>query len=129
MNVRGPWIEHLMQEEGLSYPQACDYLDGFEFLPFVEDGEHMATLAKKGAEVHFAIYKQHRGKITRRRLRSFFQPILAKEGFLVTKLTQSEPDSFIRRLGFEQIGTSPSHRIYMLNDIALLERKRHAAPT
>lgn len=125
MNLRGPWIEHLMQDEGLSYPQACDYLDGYEFIPYVENDEHMASLAKKGAEVHFAIYKQYRGRhISRRRLKQFFLPILQKEGFLVTKLAKNEPEDFIVRLGFGQIGESPSHRIYMINDITLLE-KRH----
>lgn len=117
-----PWVEHLMQDEGLDYRAARERLEGWAPVPYVENGEHMATLIKRGAEVHFAIFKQYRGRgyITRARLRAFLQPILDDEGFLVTKLTRDEPDAFIRRLGFAPIGESPSHRIYMLNEIKLL---------
>lgn len=119
MNPMLPWIEHLMQDEGLSYRDARAYLEGWEPIPFVEDGIHLATLIKRGAEVHLAIFKpyRHKGYITRARLRRFLQPILDAEGFLVTKLAPGEPDDFIRRLGFAPIGESASHRIYMLNAI------------
>lgn len=123
MNVRGPWIEHLMQDEGLSYPDAAKQLEGYEAIPFVENGEHMATLIKKNAEVHFAAYRQYRGKgsINARRLRAFLLPILEAEGFLVTKVSKEENDVFIRRLGFGQIGeTQTGMRIYMLNEIKFL---------
>lgn len=122
MNPMLPWIEHLMQDEGLDYRHARERLEGWEAVPYVEDGTHMATLIKRGAEVHFAAFRQYRGRgyITRARLRTFLQPILDAEGFLVTKLAPGEPDSFIRRLGFAPIGESASHRIYMLNEIKLL---------
>lgn len=122
MNPRMPWIEHLMQDEGLSYRDAVAMLEGWECLPYVEDGEHMATLIKRGAEVHFAAFHQYRGRgyINRTRLRRFLQPILDQEGFLTTKLSPDEPDVFIRRLGFAEIGRSESHRIYMLNEIKQL---------
>lgn len=123
MNPMLPWIEHLMQDEKLSYAQARAYLEGWEAHPFVDEhGKHLATLIKKGAEVHFAAFRQYRGKggITRKRLRQFFAPLLEQEGFLVTKLAPGEPDAFIRRLGFGLIGESVSHRIYMLNDITPL---------
>ena len=119
MNPLLPWIEHLMQDEGLSYRDARLQVEGWEPIPYVEDGVHMATLIKRGAEVHFSIFRQyrHRGYVTRARLRAFLLPILEAEGFLVTKLARGEPDGFIRRLGFAPIGESASHRIYMLNEI------------
>lgn len=122
MNPMLPWIEHLMQDEGLSYPDVRRMLEGWEPIPYVEGGIHMATLIKRNAEVHFAAFKQYRGKgyITRTRLRRFLQPILDAEGFLVTKLSPRESDVFVRRLGFAKIGESASHRIYMLNEIKLL---------
>lgn len=126
MNPAMPWIEHLTQDEGLTYAQARALLDGYEAIPCVMDGEHIATLLKKNAEVHVAGFKQYRGKgrITRRCLREFLLPILAAEGFLTTKLANDEPDDFVTRLGFVLIGQSPSHRIYMLTKIRLLEKAR-----
>lgn len=127
MNARGPWIEHLMQDEGLSYPDAAKQLEGYDVIPFVENGEHMATLLKKNAEVHFAAYRQYRGrgKINVRRLRTFLLPILDAEGFLVTKIGRDEDDTFVRRLGFGQIGETPTGmRIYMLNEIKFLGEAR-----
>ena len=127
MNIRGPWIEHLMQDEGLSYPDASALLDGWEFHPYVEDGEHMATLIKRGAEVHFAIYRQyrHQGNITARRLRAFFLPILESEGFLTTKLGESDKtEGFIKRLGFVEMGrTSAGQKTYILTSIKPLENE------
>ena len=126
MNPAMPWIEHLMQDEGLSYVDARALLDGYELIPYVENGEHMATLLKKNAEVHFAGFKQYRGKghITARRLKSFFLPILEREGFLTTKLAKDEPSRFIERLGFVKIGSSVSHDIYMLTELKVLEKKQ-----
>lgn len=126
MNPRMPWIEHLVADEGLSYPDARRALEGWAAIPFIdENGEHLATLIKRGAEVHFAAFQRHRAKghITRARLRAFLQPVLDAEGFLTTKLAPGEPDGFIRRLGFAPIGRTASHRIYMLNEIALLGRR------
>lgn len=125
MNPAMPWIEHLMQDEGLSYRDARRMLDGYEAIPYVEDGEHKATLIKKNAEVHFAFFKKYRGKgvVTRTRLKAFFKPILDKEGFLTTKLAEGEPDSFIKRLGFSEIGKTASHRIFIINSIAPLEKR------
>jgi hypothetical protein len=124
MNVRGPWIEHLMEDEGLSYPDASKMLEGYESIPFIENGEHMATLIKQNAEVHFAIYRQYRnkGNISARRLRAFLLPILEAEGFLMTKISGEEDDRFVRKLGFQQIGKSScGKRIYMLNEIKVLK--------
>lgn len=114
-----------MQDEGLSYPQARELLEGYECIPYVEDDIHKATLIKKNAEVHFAIFKQYRGRgeVTRRRLREFFQPILASEGFLITKLGPDESEAFVTRLGFVKVGgTLTGQRIYMLTCIRFLEK-------
>lgn len=127
MNVRGPWIEHLMQDEGLSYEEARKQLERYECIPYVENGEHMATLIKENAEVHFAAYRRyrHQGNITARRLRAFLLPILEQEGFLTTKLGPSDDERFITRLGFEQIGLSAGgQRIYMLNEIKCLRGEK-----
>ena len=126
MNPAMPWIEHLMQDEGLSYEAALEMLEGYEFIPYVENGEHMATLLKRNAEVHFAGFKQYRGKgyITRRRLREFLEPILKREGFLTTKLADGEPDTFIKKLGFVEMARFGDKRVFMLTAIRALEKKQ-----
>lgn len=126
MNPAMPWIEHLMQDEGLTYLQARELLDGYEAIPYIKDGVHLATLLKKNAEVHVAGFKQYRGKgyVSRRCLRELILPLLEEEGFLTTKLAAGEPDDFITRIGFVQIGESPSHRIYMLTKIRFLEKSQ-----
>jgi hypothetical protein len=125
MNPAMPWIEHLMEDEGLSYEDARSMLDGFEMIPYVEDGVHMATLLKMNSEVHFSIFKTFRGKnITRRRLKEFLLPILKREGFLTTKLHKDEPSRFIEKLGFVKVGESLSHNIYMMNELKVLEKKQ-----
>jgi hypothetical protein len=120
MRPRDPWIEHLTLDEKLNWAQAIDLLDGYEMIPFVLDGEHAGTMLKKNAEVHFAMFRKFRkkaGVITRRTIREFLQPIFEREGFLVTKLADGEPDDFTLRMGFEEIGRTVSHRIFMLTRI------------
>lgn len=132
MNTRGPWIEHLMEDEGMTYPQAAEYLARYECIPYVENGEHMATLLKLNAEVHFAAYRRYRHKayISARRLRAFLLPILDAQGFLTTKLGPGDDERFIRKLGFEQIGTSTSgQRIYMITEIKCIRSQAcHSQP-
>ena len=126
MNVRGPWIEHLMQDEGLSYLQASEMLEGWEFVPCVYEDRHMATILKKGAEIHLAIYKQYRKHyMTARRLRAFLSPLLEQEHFLTTKLGRDDhTESFIERLGFIEMGQDfQGTRTYILTDIAPLEKR------
>ena len=126
MNVRGPWIEHLMQDEGLSYPDASKMLEGWDLIPCIFKGEHMATLLKKGAEVHFAIYKQYQKRyMTARRLRAFLLPVLESEGFLTTKLSADDKtERFITRLGFVEMGMDPitQMKTYIMTEIKPLEK-------
>lgn len=128
MNVAMPWIEHLMEDEGLSYPAARRLFDQYpEAIPVVIEGVHVGTFIKNNAEIHFALFKEFRGHriVSRKNLRAYLKPMLDKECFLTTKLGEKDDDSFIRRLGFNQIGTSSSgQRIYMLLEIPLLEKKK-----
>jgi hypothetical protein len=125
MSVIGPWMEHLTCDEGLTRQQAEEMLVGWELIPCEFDGRHMATLIKKNAEVHFAIYKEYQKRyMTARRLRAFLLPILESEGFLVTKLGKDDKtERFITRLGFVEMGSdSAGTRTFMLTDIKPLEK-------
>ena len=116
-----------MQDEGLSYPDASKMLLDWELIPCIFNDTHMATLLKRGAEVHFAIYKQYQKRyMTARRLRAFLLPILEQEGFLITKLgVGDKTERFVTRLGFGPIGVDPitQSTIYMLNEITPLEKQ------
>ena len=119
---QGPWLEHLVEDEGLSLDVARQALVQFECIPYVDpEHGHMATLIKKNKEVHFAAYRRfrHRSFITPERIAAFFQPVLDKEIFLVTKVAKDESDRFIRHLGFEPLGVTLDGEIktYILNDI------------
>lgn len=119
---RGPWLEHLIEDEGLTLEVAMQLLDQFEMIPYIDPVHgHMATLIKKNKEVHFAAYRKfrHRSYITPDRLASFFQPVLDKEVFLVTKVASNEDRRFIKRLGFQELGVTLDGEIqtFILNAI------------
>jgi hypothetical protein len=120
----GPWLDHLVNDEGMCFSDAREVLSKFESIPFIENGRHLGTLIKRNAEVHFALSRDFRGKgfINASRIKRFFKPILDESGFLVTKIGAEEDDLFVRRIGFEQVGACDTHKIFMLTDIKLLEK-------
>lgn len=119
---RGPWLEHLVEDEGVPLEQAHEMLGRWQCIPYIDPAHgHMATLIKLNKEVHLAVYRRFRGKghINRRRILEFFKPILDKEIFLVTKLAKKDDASFITRLGFQELGVTLDGEIqtYILNEI------------
>lgn len=120
--LRGPWLEHLVEDMGLTFEQATQALDGWELIPYIDDKHgHMATLIKRNKEVHFAGYRRFRGRshINQRTLAKFLQPILDKEVFLVTKVFSGEDTRFITHLGFQPLGVTldGNFQTFILNDI------------
>ena len=120
--VLGPWLEHLVEDNGMTLADARAALAEWEAIPYVDERHgHMATLIKKNKEVHFAGYRRFRGRshINRRRLAEFLQPILDKEHFLVTKVFDGEDDAFILHLGFEPLGVTldGNFKTFILNEI------------
>lgn len=118
---RGPWTEHLVEDEGMTLEAALQVLALFECIPYTcEKHGHVATLIKRKKEVHFAIYRRHRKHvlISHSRIAEFLQPILDKEVFLVTKLAAGESSTFIERLGFQRLGsTIDGTQTFILNSI------------
>ena len=119
---RGPWLEHLVEDEGLTYEEAMEALKDWEIIPYIDEKRgHMATLIKRNREVHFAIYRRHRarGNVTTKRIKDFLQPLLEKNVFLVTKVGKDESARFIEHLGFQELGATMdgSVRTYILNEI------------
>lgn len=121
---RGPWLEHLVEDEGLSLEQASEALAAWEVIPYIDNRRgHMATLIKRNKEVHFAIYRKyrHRGQVTAKRIKEFLKPILDENIFLVTKVGRDEDARFIEHLGFEQLGVTidGAIRTYILNELRM----------
>ena len=117
----GPWLEHLVEDEGLSLGEARNVSMGWQAMPYVDPVRgHMATLIKRNKEVHFAIFRKHRrrAQVTSKRITDFLQPILDKEVFLVTKVAPGEDSRFIEHLGFEELGvTMGGVRTFIQNSI------------
>lgn len=126
----GPWMEHLVQDEGMTIAQARETLSGWEAIPFIDPKHgHMATLIKRNREVHFAIYRRFRRKaqVTSRRIAEFLQPLLDKNIFLVTKIDNPEDAKFIEHLGFQELSVAPDGvQCYILNELKY-PRVRHAS--
>lgn len=127
---RGPWLEHLVEDECVSMEDAISLLAPWELLPVVDGVHgHIATIIKLNKEVHVAMYRRYRNKaqVSARRLRLFLKSLLDKEVFLVTKLGPNEDARFVERLGFQPIGGTIDgvFRHYILNDLTL-PGNRHA---
>jgi len=119
---RGPWLEHLVEDEGMTYEEAMETLSHWQCIPFIDEKHgHMATLIKQNREVHFAIYRRfrHRSHVNVGRIKSFLQPLLDENIFLVTKVGKEESCRFIEHLGFQELGTTMDGEIrtYILNEI------------
>lgn len=129
--VLGPWLEHLVQDEGFSLEQAREGLNKWVAIPYVDPKHgHMATLIKRNREVHFAIYRRfrHRSHVTSRRIAEFLQPILDENVFLVTRIDKPEDALFIEHIGFEELGVDAQGlTCYILNAIKY-PKVRHANP-
>ena len=121
---RGPWLEHLVEDEGMTMEQASEALAPWEIIPYIDEQRgHMATLIKLNKEVHLAIYRKfrHRGQVTVKRITEFFKPLLDENIFLVTKLGRDDDARFIEHLGFEQLGVTidGAIRTYILNELRM----------
>lgn len=126
---RGPWLEHLVEDEGLTMEQASEVLAPWEMIPYIDERRgHMATLIKRNKEVHFAIYRKHRhrGQVTAKRIREFLKPILDENIFLVTKVGKDEDTRFVEHLGFEPLGVTidGAIRTYILNELRMPRTKQ-----
>lgn len=120
-----PIVEDIMEEMGASRYEVLQLLHDCEAIPGYVDGQLVAALLRKGTEVHFAISKQHRGKIiSRRRIREFLQPVLDEYGFLTTRLLHDRKGQqrFIERIGFKKTWSDDKCNYFMLTELPF-ERK------
>jgi len=120
---RGPWLEHLVEDAGMSYEEAMETLSHYEALPVTRaDGVHIGTILKRNKEVHFCFFREHRShrNMTRDILDRHLLPVLKSNGFLVTKVAseEAEGERFVKKLGFEFLGsTIDGFKTFIMNKI------------
>ncbi len=120
-----PVLRDIEEDTGLSRYDIVNALHDWESIPGYVDGVLVASIIKKGTEVHFAISKECRGKtINRQRTREFLRPLFEEEGFLTTKLLPDHkgPQRFIERIGFKKTWSDGRFNYFMLTELPF-ERK------
>lgn len=97
-----------------------DALRDWECVPLEFQGQLAACGIVRGTEIHFAAMPGFGAKImTRRIIREFLGPLLARHGFLTTR---TEPDDeagrrFVERIGFSQTWQDPQYRYFIMTDL------------
>lgn len=98
-------------------------LGDWSVVPYELDGVVAACAVMKGPEIHFAVSPTFRFRLlTRDRIRTFLAPLLAKHGYLTTRMLRSHGDAggeitFVRRLGFRPTWTADDTTFYMLTKL------------
>ena len=118
---RGPWLEHMVEDCNCTIDEAAQLLADYEMIPVIDATRgHMATIIKRNAEIHLAIFRKfrHKNQVTVEKLKQYMQPLLDKGGFLVTKIEAGADPRFIERLGFVKMGsTMDGVTSYILTEI------------
>lgn len=103
--------------EGLDGSAFADW----EVVPGFIDGEHAATAVLKGTEIHFGIVPKFRKRaaVRRRLAGEFIGPLLARWGFLTTRvlLTSVDKKRFVERVGFKPTWSDHVFQYYMLSEL------------
>lgn len=102
--------------------------DDWELIPAFIDGKHAASVMIKGTEVHFGFVPEFRHTAALRRSVSndLFRPLLARWGFLTTRveLGSRGKQRFVERVGFAPTWVDEQFQYYLLGDLPLARRKR-----
>lgn len=103
-------------------PEARDRMerDGWRFTDYVENGEVIATLIRRGAEVHLSVAPEWRGRaLSRKRVLRVLTPLFIHHSFLTTRIAhdKKDPQQFVERLGFKRTWEDPMFVYYMLDTL------------
>lgn len=97
----------------------------WEVVPGFIDGEHAATAILKGTEIHFAVVPKFRkAAILRGRAQEFLAPLLARQGFLTTRVhrTHKDKQKFVERMGFKPTWQDEISHYYLLGELPFARR-------
>lgn len=100
-------------------------LNGWEFVDYLDGDECVCSGMVKGPEIHITIAPEWRGRaLSRRRVRDFLAPLMARHGYLATRIRRegAEAQAFVTRLGFKRTWEDPMFFYYELTQLPF-ERK------
>lgn len=123
-----PIVAAIELESGLERNLIKAYLAGWEAIPAMHEGRHVATAILRGTEIHFAFASGWRPRACeRRRIREFLAPLLGRRGFLTTRIKHSKPEQkkFVERVGFNPTWQDNDCQYYLLGRLPF-ERKKDA---
>lgn len=115
-----PILTHLQQCAGVDPAVARQVLAEWECVPIYFEGQLAGCGLLKGTELHFAAQAGFGEKIfTRRIVRDFLEPLLARHGYLTTKMDLAEAKNwdFVHRLGFRPTWHDNEYRYFMLTKL------------
>lgn len=115
-----PILEHLQRDAGIAPDDARRALTDWEVVPIYFRGELAGCGILRGTELHFAARPGFGAKIfTRRIICEYLRPLLAREGYLTTKMDVAEHKNwdFVERLGFKPTWHDGTYRYFMLTTL------------
>lgn len=95
-------------------------LDGWDLVPGYIDGQHAATAMLRGPEIHFGVAPSFRRRaVLRQRTREFLAPLLARHGYLTTRVlvTSRDKQAFVQRVGFKPTWSDGTFQYYLLGQL------------
>ena len=100
--------------------------DGWEVVPGYIEGEHVCTSVIKGTEIHFHVNAQYRrALILRNRTQGYLEPLLARLGFLTTRVLKESTlqRRFVERIGFKPTWADHRFQFYILGQLPFARSK------
>ena len=90
---------------------------GWEIVYLLEGNQRTGAALLNGTEIHFIVAPDWRRRAIRRdNAKAFLAPLMARHGYLTTRVLHSARDSlrFVRRMGFEQTWSDASFHYFAL---------------
>lgn len=111
-----------MTEEDIARIKAAAEAEGWETIPYLDNGRMTAVGVIKGTEFHCQLADTCR--LNRERMREFLRPLLAREGFLTTRTLVSDTSNqrFNKLFGFKKTWSDGEHNFFILTKLPF-ERK------
>jgi hypothetical protein len=98
----------------------AESLEGWDIEPVLVDGEQVGLMVTKGPEIHFRLDRKKMLVHTRRVIRNYVAPHLARHGFLTTiALSGSKDIDFLERFGFVEIDTKGRAVMFRLDQLKI----------
>lgn len=124
--ILAPIVDSIARDSSLPRAQILAALSGWEAVPLVLDGQLAACAIVRGPEIHFACHAAHRRRFTARRVRAFLAPLIARHGYLTTRVRagRAAPARFVARIGFAPTWSDGTFDYYLLAGEPLPRRSR-----